>query len=130
MRACVILLCNLLQVNTLSFLLLNCLQLNLYYIHILLAFLSTFLIDFVKNIVNYASCLHVTYIANDIRIIIILFCGHFHLQMNKTSVTTLYLYAFIFTLSAWLCDVTFPVARSCTLVGCDTMRRSDFGGII
>ena len=75
--------------------------------------------DIVKNIVNYASCLHVTYIANNIRIIIILFFGRFHLQMNKTSVTTLYLYAFLFTLSAWLCDVTFTTDRSCTLVGCD-----------
>ena len=38
--------------------------------------------------------------------------------MNKTSVTTLYLYAFLFTLSAWLCDVIFTADRSCTLVGC------------
>ena len=43
----------------------------------------------------------------------ILFFGRFHLQMNKTSVTTLYLYAFLFTLSAWLCDVTFSANRSC-----------------
>ena len=68
--------------------------------------------------VNYASCLHATYIANNIRIIIILFLGRFHLQMNKTSVRSLYLYAFLFTLSAWLCDVTFTANRSCTLVGC------------
>ena len=40
--------------------------------------------------------------------------------MNKTSVATLYLYTFLFTLSAWLCDVTFTADRSCTLVGCDT----------
>ena len=39
--------------------------------------------------------------------------------MNKTSITTLYLYAFLFTLSAWLCDVTITANRSCTLVGCD-----------
>ena len=45
--------------------------------------------------------------------------------MNKTSVTTLYLYAFLFTLSAWLCDVTFTADRSCTLVGCDSGLRSD-----
>ena len=40
--------------------------------------------------------------------------------MNKTSITTLYLYAFLLTLSAWLCDVTFTADRSCTLVGCGT----------
>ena len=96
---------------------------NLYYIYIILALLWTILSDIVKNIVKYASCLHVTYIANNIRIIIILFFGRFHLQMNKTSVTTLYLYAFLFTLSAWLCDVTFTADRSCTLVGCDTVSR-------
>ena len=73
--------------------------------------------------VNYASCLHATYIANNIRIIIILFFGRVHLQMNKTSVTTLYLYAFLFTLSAWLCDVTFTANRSCTLVGCGYVLR-------
>ena len=43
-----------------------------------------------------------------------LFC-RFHLQMNKTRITSLY--AFLFTLSVWLCDVTFTADRSCTLVG-------------
>ena len=62
--------------------------------------------------------MHVTYIANNIRIIITLFFARFHLQMNETNVTTLYLYAFLFILSAWLCDVTFTADRSCTLVGC------------
>ena len=33
--------------------------------------------------------------------------GRFHLQMTQTNISTLYLYAFLFTLSAWLCDVTF-----------------------
>ena len=89
---------------------------NLYYIHIILALL--FLSDIVKNLVIYASCLHVTYVANNICIIIILSFGRFHLQMNKTTITTLYLYAFIFTLSAWHCDVTFTADRSCTLVDC------------
>ena len=69
--------------------------------------------DIVTNVVTYASCLHVTYMANNIRIIIILFVGRFHLQINETSITTLYLYAFLFTQSAWLCDVTFTVDRSC-----------------
>ena len=64
---------------------------------------------------------HATYIANNIRITIILFFGCFHLQMNKTSVTPLYLYAFLFTLSAWLCDVTFTADRSCTLFGCGSI---------
>ena len=58
-------------------------------------------------------------VANNIRIIIILFFGRFHLQINKTSITTLYLYAFLFTLPAWLFDVTFTADRSYTLVGCD-----------
>ena len=40
--------------------------------------------------------------------------------MNKTSITTLYLYVFLFTLSVWLWDITFTADRSCTLVGCDT----------
>ena len=60
------------------------------------------------------SACNINYIANIIRIIIILFFGRFHLQMNKISVTTLYLYAFLFTLSAWLCDVTLTADRSCT----------------
>ena len=33
--------------------------------------------------------------------------------MNKTSITTLYLYSVLFTLSAWLYDVTLTADMSC-----------------
>ena len=33
--------------------------------------------------------------------------------MNQTDITTLYLYAFLFTLSARLYDITFSANRSC-----------------
>ena len=103
MRACVILLCNLIQVSTIEFILYT------YNTRIIMNISPVILL----NIVNYALCLHVTYIANNIRIriIIILFVGRFHLQIIKTSITTLYLYAFLFILSAWLCDVTFTADR-------------------